>query len=195
MLPYIVASIMTVLCAWLLLQNYHYEKKANNAMAKLSSQERYYEQVWKDYDTIRAYIDDKHLCWNDGLMEFFSRVPSDRELVVLIRGDALYKLYHGQWEDGRALGIKDSESLIDGLQREVEEMIVNVNTQLPTITSFENSRFDHEFALFINQLTDVGRRFAGTQQLRERMAHCVIEYRKYLAAKQRGELVLFPKQH
>lgn len=191
MFPYIVASIMTILCAWLLLQNYHYEKKATNATLKLSSQERYYEQVWKDNLNITAYLDNKHLVWNDGMMEFFARVPSDRELLVLIPGNDLYKLYHDQWSDGRDLAIKDAETTIQLLQQSLEE--ASLDTPTPGVTSFSNPKFDHEFALFINQLTATARQYAGTQQLRERVAHRVIDYRKYLAAKQRGELVSFPK--
>lgn len=186
-----IITLLSVCVVWLIIQNVSYEKRCNEALAKNVSQEKYYEQIWRDNETLRSYMDNQHLCWNDGMMDFFDRVPKDRGLLVLIRGDDLYSLYNDRWAAGHELATNDATVEIQRLQQSFEECIGDL--EVTNITPFSDPRFDHDIAMFVNAISDTARRYSPTQQLRERMAHIVIEFRKYLTKKQYGEKPIFPR--
>ena len=169
-----------------------YHKREIAALkADKEANEAYYNQLWIDNETLRAYMDNQHVVYNPGLRESLNKPPANKELIVLIRADDLHEMAQRQWRDGYDMAAVETGKTMQmryGIDNQVEEEgVARIRA------SFADKRFDNDFARLVNAVTSIGLNYGQTQQLRDRMSRQITDFRMYLSKKQRGEKAEFPK--
>lgn len=187
----IMLGVIVVLVLILVYERYSRRKQISQIQQDRTANELYYDQTWRDNETLRAYMDNKHLVWSEFAREEINKRPLDPDLVVLIRAVDLYDLSQKQWQDGYDLAAVSSGKAMQmryGVDnKKDDEGVTTIRS------SFADKRFDNDFSKLVNSLTALGINYGQTQQLRDRVSRQVIDFRMYLAKKQRGERVEFPK--
>lgn len=152
---------------------------------KIQDLDLYYKHLYNDNETLRSYMDNSHTVWHEGdIVTFLKSSPSATD-VMLIRSQDLRRELSNQWIDGHdnaaaKLG-KTMQMALGPDNQPDQEGVVTIRA------SFADKKFDHDFAMFVNELTKAGIDYGQTQQLRERISHIVISFRQKLAEKQRGK--------
>lgn len=155
----------------------------------------YYKQVLLENERLKAYMDNQHMVWHSSAsMSFFESPPKYADLVILISAQDLYNIHQNQWQDGYNLASMESGKRMQLALKNAKEAADTLPENVHRINySFADKKFDHDFAMFVNRLTEIAVKYAHAQQLRERISHLTIGFRSYLKKKQDGEKAEFPK--
>lgn len=185
-------AVIVVLSLLLLWEHKWRRKQVRQMQRDYLAEAQFHNQLWTDNETLRAYMDNKHLVWNDVTKETINKRPMDPDIVILIRAIELYDLTQTQWRDGYDMAAVSSGKAMQmryGVDNQVEEDDGVVKMR----ASFADKRFDNDFAKLVNATTSIAVNYGTTQQCRDRISRQIIDFRMYLAKKQRGERVEFPK--
>lgn len=169
----------------------NHKREIAKIKAEALGSEHYYQQVWKDNEILRSYMDNQHIVYNPEMREHFNKTPDNKDLVVLIRAEELYELSQRQWRDGYDTAASIAGKAMQmryGIDNQIEDDGV---TRIRA--SFADKKFDNDFARLVNAVTGIAINYGQTQQLRDRISRQIIDFRMYLSKKQRGERVEFPK--
>lgn len=155
----------------------------------------HYKQIHLDNERLRTYMDNQHMTWHpETSKSFFETPPKYADLVILISAQDLYNLHQSQWQEGYNLAANESGKRMQLALKNAKEQAEDLPENVHRINySFADKKFDHDFAIFVNKLTEVAVKYAHAQQLRERMSYLTIGFRAYLKKKQDGEKAEFPK--
>jgi hypothetical protein len=160
--------------------------------ADATGDEKYYQQLIRDNEVLRSYMDNKHMVFSDHTKEIINKRPMDPDIVVLISAVDLYDLTQKQWRDGYDMASTTSGKAMQ-MRYGVDNQVEDDDGVVKMRASFADKRFDNDFAKLVNAITAIGVSYGQTQQLRDRISQQIISFRMYLAKKQRGERVDFPK--
>lgn len=173
-------------------------KKLNTTKARLRAKEmelhdekKYGERMYLENRTLRDYADNRHVVYSDFYKEKLLQEPKDRGLVILIRAGDFYTLINDHWHDGFDVAADGSAQLSRMMVCEEAELQEELERVEQLRASFTDSRFDRDFADLVNELRHVAVKYAETQQLRERIAYCIISFRSHLGDRQRGKTSAF----
>jgi len=184
-------GFILVFVAWSIIVHIRHKRVVENFKTDIAGTEEYYKKLWSDNEILRSYMDNQHQVYDPDLREYFNKPPHNKDLVVLIRAEDLYELTQRQWRDGYDMAASEAGKAMQmryGIDNKIEDEGV---TRIRA--SFADKRFDNDFARLVNAVTGIAINYGQTQQLRERISRQVVDFRMYLAKKQRGEQVEFPK--
>ncbi|BCM95181.1 hypothetical protein [Burkholderia phage FLC6] len=184
-------GISLVFIILLIIVRQYHKREIERIRTAVAAQDKFYKEAWADNELLRSYMDNKHMVWSDHAKEVINRRPLDPDLVILIRASDLYNLSQVQWRDGYDIATSTSGKAMQmryGVDNQIdEENITRIRA------SFADKRFDNDFAKLVNACTAIAVNYGQTQQARERFSQQITAFRMYLAQKQRGERVNFPK--
>uniref|UniRef100_A0AAU7PFR4 Uncharacterized protein n=1 Tax=Burkholderia phage vB_BgluM-SURPRISE13 TaxID=3159457 RepID=A0AAU7PFR4_9VIRU len=160
--------------------------------ADAAGNEKYYQQLVTDNEVLRSYMDNKHMVFSDHTKEIINKRPMDPDIVVLISAVDLYDLTQKQWRDGYDMAAATSGKAMQ-MRYGVDNQVSEDDGVVKMRASFADRRFDNDFAKLVNAITAIAVNYGQTQQLRDRISRQITDFRMYLAKKQRGERVEFPK--
>lgn len=158
---------------------------------ELHDEKKYGERMYLENRSLRDYADNRHVVYSDFYKEKLLQEPTDRGLVILIRAGDFYTLVNDQWHDGFDVASDSSDQLARMMVKEQAEAAEEHEHVEQLRASFTDSRFDRDFADLVNELRHIAIKYANTQQLRERIAHCIISFRTHLGNRQRGKSSVF----
>ncbi|BDD79427.1 hypothetical protein [Burkholderia phage FLC8] len=184
-------GISLVFIILLIIVRQYHKREIERIRTAVAAQDKFYKEAWADNELLRSYMDNKHMVWSDHAKEVINRRPLDPDLVILIRASDLYNLSQVQWRDGYDIATSTSGKAMQmryGVDNQIDEEGV---TRIRA--SFADKRFDNDFAKLVNACTAIAVNYGQTQQARERFSQQITAFRMYLAQKQRGERVNFPK--
>lgn len=170
----------------------HHKREIARIKADAAGDEKYYQQLVRDNEVLRSYMDNQHMVYSDHTKEIINKRPMNPDTVVLIRAVDLYDLTQKQWRDGYDMASATSGKAMQ-MRYGVDNQVEDDDSVVKMRASFADKRFDNDFAKLVNAVTAIGVSYGQTQQLRDRISQQIISFRMYLAKKQRGERVEFPK--
>jgi hypothetical protein len=189
-------GLLILIVIGFIIRNISLEKKVSKLKMEKWHQEAYYQTLLHQNEVLKSYMDDRHMVWNIELTPSALATMQDRvSMVVLMNGQEALEIWDGRYEMGYQAG-RNSAGFVNGpVPRPRPKREGDTSNVVKLNAALSDKRYDGDYREHVNELTNIAVRFAGTQQLRSRLASQVFNFREYLKKRENGQTATFPKEN